>query len=351
MRIYFHKLPQTLQQSLAPVWFVFGDEIWQKNTSLEQIKQIAKAQGFDEVIRFASDERFDWQDVIDEYHSLSLFSNKKLLEIEMTNGKFDEQAGKGMLAITKLLESGQYPDVMLVLHGPKLDTGVPRKKWFKGLDKLSIYLPLYELEDKALLGWTNQQARHYGIQLTSDASRLLGEYYQGNLPSLDQELQKLSILYPQSRIDAENLTELLNKQAKFNHFQLCDALLAGQLAKALDMLKQLQQEGLQPTQVIWALHREISQLHQMQSLQKRGARTQEILAEFKVWEKRKPLYQSALQQIAFENTKIALSRLVDADLTIKSSSDFNPFLLLADVCTTLFFGNTTQSFSMDYNTQ
>ena len=47
MRIYHNQLNQTLAKSLAPIWLVFGDEPWQKNDAIFQIKSAAKAQGFD----------------------------------------------------------------------------------------------------------------------------------------------------------------------------------------------------------------------------------------------------------------------------------------------------------------
>ena len=44
-----------------------------------------------------------------------------------------------------------------------------------------------------------------------------------------------------------------------------------------------------------------------------------------------------------------MSRLADIDLISKTSSEFNAFILLADVCLTLYHGDITQNYSLNYD--
>jgi len=99
MKIYHNQLDRTLQQSFKPVWLVFGDEPWQKNNSLAAIKNHAKSQGFSEVIRFSSHNGFDWQQLLDEYQSLSLFASQRIIEIELTTVKIGDVGNKALLAL------------------------------------------------------------------------------------------------------------------------------------------------------------------------------------------------------------------------------------------------------------
>ncbi|WP_371377075.1 DNA polymerase III subunit delta [Thalassotalea aquiviva] len=347
MRIYHSKLSTQLAQPLLPVWLVFGDEIWQKNDALDRIKNSAKAQGFDELIRFTNDDKLDWNQVFSEYQSLSLFSEQRLIEIDLVNNKVDNQASQIIADIIALINSQPQFDVMLLIHGPKLDSAASRKKWFKGLEKIGCYIPLYELEGKSLQIWLNQQCQQFNLKVSPQAQTMLLDFFSGNAPALAQELQKLTILFNNQTISAQTLEKLLIRQAKFTPFQLVDALLGGHLHQVADMLSQLKNEGNASAQVIWILHKELTQLGKMQQQLAQGMTWADVYKEHKVWDKKKPLYQHALQSIRPEHIKIAKQRLAKIDLLTKTSSDFDDYLLLLDVCMSLYHGDVTQLFPLD----
>jgi len=355
MKIYHNQLPQTLKQGFKPVWLVFGDEPWQKNDSLAMIKNDAQQQGFSELIRFSSDNKFDWQQLIDEYQSMSLFASQRIIEVELTTVKIGEQGNKALLALGEIIEKNiALQDVIFIFHGAKLDAATANKKWFKTLTQLGCYLPLYDIDVKALPRWLQNQARNMQVNLSAELSLLLIELFEGNLPALAQELQKLSLLFPSKpfpsnqQISLSDAEHLVINQARFNPFQIIDALLQGNCKKCITMLDKMQQEGTAAGQLIWVLHKEINQLYAMLTKLNDGQTLNALYKEYRIWDKRKPLYQYALTNISLTNVKRALSRLADIDLLIKSSSEFNSFILLADLCLTLYQGETTQHYSLNY---
>lgn len=344
MRIYHNQLPATLNKAMLPVWLVFGDEPWQKNDSLQAIKQAAIKQGFSEVILFSADDKFSWQQVSDEYQSMSLFASQRIIEIELTSLKIGDAGSKALLALSELF----HPDVLLIIHGGKADAATANKKWFKTLTNLGCYLPLYDLDTRGLNQWLNTQARAKQLNLAPQATSLMIELFEGNLLALEQELEKLSLLFNHQIIQAEDLTEIVIKQAKFNPFQLIDALLVGDCARCISILDQLDQEGTAAAQIIWFLHKEIKQLGEMHELSRQKIAMPDIYKKYGIWEKRKPLYQTALQKTTLTSCHLALSRIIDVDLISKTTSEFNPFILLADVCISLFHAEKTQHFSLNY---
>jgi len=353
MKIYHNQLAQTLTRGFMPVWLVFGDEPWQKNNSLTQIKNHAKQQGFDELIRFSSETGFDWQQLMDEYQSLSLFASQRIIEVELTTVKVGDAGNKALLALAERLASdakGSHApqDVIFIFHGAKLDAASANRKWFKNLTQLGCYLPLYDIELKAMPQWLNQQSRQLQLNLSPELNALLIELFEGNLPALSQELQKLSLLFGQNVISLEQAEQLVIKQAKFNPFQVIDALLQGNCAKCISMLDQLQQEGTAPAQLIWVFHKEVSLLYTMLNQIAQGETLADIYKQYRIWDKRKPLYQHALTNISLNNVKLALARISDIDLLSKTSSEFNVFILLADLCITLYHGEKTQQLSLSY---
>ena len=344
MRIYHNNLASTLNQGFKPVWLVFGDEPWQKNDSLRTLKLHYTQQGFDETIRLTADDKFDWSIVLQEYNSMSLFSNLRIIEIEITTSKLNEAASKALLMLSENFAN----DVVLIIHGAKLDAAQQKKKWFKTLENLGCFLPLYDIEGKQLSQWLNRQVKFAHLNIHPDVFPLMIELFEGNLLALDQELQKLSILFGSTLITLQDAEKIIIKQAKFNPFQVIDALLIGDLKKMVTILDQLQQEGAPIGQLVWFVHKEISQLISMQEQIQQGELITDIYKQYRIWDKKKPLYQHAINNISLENLNHALARLTQLDLISKTSSDFNPYILLSDVCISLYFGQTTSSYSLDY---
>jgi len=344
MRIYHNQLINNLHQGLKPIWLIFGDEPWQKNDSLATVKNYAQQQGFSELIRFTGDDKFDWQLLVEEYQSLSLFASQRIIEIELPTGKINELGSKVLLKLVEQL----HQDVLLIFHGPKLDANNQKRKWFKTLEKQGTFLPLYDIEGKQLHQWLQRQARVLNVNLQPDVSSLLVEFFEGNLPALQQELQKLSLLFDNAQVSIEDAEQLIIKQAKFNPFQLIDALLLGNTTKCISILDQLQHEGSAAGQIIWFLHKEITQLFNMLEKNQQGESLNNLYKEYRIWDKRKPLYQHALTHISLENICHAQSRLSQVDLISKTSSDFNVFILLADICLTLYHGDKLAQLPLNY---
>lgn len=350
MKIYHNQLQQTLNKGFIPVWLVFGDEPWQKTDSVNNIKIHAQQQGFSEVIRFNPESNFDWQQLIDEYQSMSLFSSQRIIEVEFSTNKIGDNGNKTLFALSEIIEKNiTLQDVIFIFYGLKLDGPSANRKWFKALTKLGCYIPIYDIDVNHLPRWLQNQARRLGVNLAPDLSSLLVALFEGNLLSLEQELQKLSILFPNNQqITLQDAEHLVTKQAKFNPFQLTDSLLLGNCDKCLIMLDQMQQEGTAPGQIIWVIHKEINQLFAMLKKIEQGIHINDIYKEYRIWDKRKPLYQHALNNITLKNVQRALSRIADIDLISKTNSEFNPFILLADLCITLYKGDTTQHYSLNY---
>ncbi|XQW85970.1 DNA polymerase III subunit delta [Thalassotalea piscium] len=344
MRIYHNQLANTLSKNLAPIWLIFGDEPWQKNDTLSQIKSYAQQQGFSELIRFYVDDKFDWNRLEQEYNALSLFANQRIIELELSSNKIGDAGSKKLAQLCENIT----PDILLIIHGAKIDTATQKRKWFKALDAQGVFIPLYDIEGKQLSQWIYKQAQQLNVNLHPDLTLMLTKLFEGNLLALAQELTKLSILFQQQQVTVDDAENIIIKQAKFSAFQLTDAMLSGDIKKCIVMLDQLQQEGIAVAQLIWPIHKEISQLLIMQEQLKQGKTLNELYTTYRIWDKRKPLYQHAINQITAANLAHAQIRLAQTDLLTKTSSEFNGYLLLADVISTLYHGEKLHELSLNY---
>lgn len=343
MKIYHNQLNKHLTQPLPNVWLVFGDEPWQKNDALAQIKYAAGQQGFVERINFTADDKFNWQDVLDEYLALSLFASQRIIEVELIN-KVNEAGSKVLLSLIERL----HQDVILIFHGAKLDAATTNKKWFKGFNEQGVYLPVYDLDNKNLNQWLSKQAQHYQLNLPVETKNMLMDLFEGNVLALDQELQKLAILYANQQVSAEEIEKLAIKQARFNPFQLVDALLVQDLKKCLSIIDQLKQEATPVGQLLWVLHKEINTLKSMLMDKENGLSLPEIFKKYRVWKNKESLYKTALSRLTLLAVQQALSRLASIDLISKTSSDFDIYLLLSDLCISLYQPQSLNELTLNY---
>ena len=114
-KLYSNQLGAALAKGLAPVYLVFGEEPLQKMEALDEIRATARARGFSERQSFVVEGQFDWSDCLNEFSSLSLFSDRKVIDIDIGTSKPTPATQDALKQIAGLL----HPDVLLVVHASK----------------------------------------------------------------------------------------------------------------------------------------------------------------------------------------------------------------------------------------
>ncbi len=83
MQVYPNRFNLEPSSELKPFYLIFGDEPQQKLECIELIRSAALAQGFDERQSLVADGQFSWDSLIEATQTLSLFSNKQIIKIEL----------------------------------------------------------------------------------------------------------------------------------------------------------------------------------------------------------------------------------------------------------------------------
>ena len=342
MRLYPNQLQQQLQKGLNGFYLIFGDEPLQKIESVDMIRQFARQQGFDERISFTADKGFNWDDVLMEYNSLSLFSARKIIEIDIPDPKISAATGKILSGIAEQAS----PDIIMLLHGPKLSSNVQNTKWFKNLNQQGVYIPTWPVEGNHLTRWIRQRAQFHQLRLADDAINLLADFFTGNLLAVAQELEKLALQQTPQVVDAQWLEPALINQSQFNVFQLTDELLAGKSKQVIKILNRLQHEGIEPTIVSWALSREIIQLYEMKLEAESGTPLTQVLTNHKVWKNRQSLLSGALTRFSLSHLEQLIQSASKLDIAIKSFTLTNPWVSMAHLCLSMVQPGRLDNYSL-----
>ena len=344
MQVYPNRLPQTLQNALPRFVLIFGDEPQQKLDAIELVREKAKQQGFDERQSLVADSQFEWSALTEASQSMSLFSSLQYIELELPTGKPGKEGSKTLIDMA----SQDNPDVMLLVHGPKIGKDVTNTKWFKTLDKEGMYVPCYPLEGDRLRSWLVDEMRKLSLQASPDVVNFFIDYFEGNLLAAKQELQKLTLLYPDGQIDVKQIEKVLVEQSRFNVFQLADILLAGDAQKAIKLLGRLEAEGIEPNIILWALIREWQTLSTLQFAQSQRQPLDKLWAQLRIWQNRKGLYLNALNRLSKPQLDALQQKLSQLDSALKQSHIARPYVELCHLCL-MFMPMQLDNLPLDYS--
>jgi DNA polymerase-3 subunit delta len=333
MRLYPEKLPGQLQQQLLPVYLVSGDEPLLLQECCDLIRQKARQQGCsDREVIDAGVSSFNWQDILHSATSMSLFAERKLIELRLPSGKPGAQGSK---ALCEYLDIASGEDVLLIIAG-KIDKQSTNSKWYKSLDKAGATIQVWPVDARELPRWLQQRVRNAGMSIDKDALQLLCDRVEGNLLAAVQEVEKLKLLAKDSQITAQTVTESVSDNARYNLFDMADNALKGDATASLRMLHGLRGEGTEPPVVLWALTREIRTLYEAQLDCDKGKSAQQALSARRVWNNRMPLMQAALSRHNTDSLSRLLEQAAAVDGSIKGFAGGKPWdnleTLIADIC-------------------
>ena len=306
------QLAGQLQQSLAPVYFVHGDETLLVNECADAIRAAARAQGYAERQVFSVEAGFDWNSLRAASDSLSLFAERRVLELRLPSGK----PGRDGTQILRDYAGRPAADTLLLIVSGKLESAARRSKWVLALEQAGVSIAIWPIEAAQLPGWIDRRMRAHGMRASREALQLIAERVEGNLLAAAQEIEKLYLLHGSGELDVDTVAELVADSARYDVFGLVDAALAGDAGHVQRILSGLRAEGVDPVLVLWALVREIRTLTTMaRQLQSSGLA--QVLVSHQVWDKRKPLVSAALQRIRGRQWWHLLQRCAQLDRVIK----------------------------------
>jgi DNA polymerase-3 subunit delta len=158
----------------------------------------------------------------------------------------------GNAALVALLAS-RDPDTLFLILTPRLDREAQAAGWVRAVEAQGAWVQVWPVDTGRLVGWLRARCRQLGLEASDEALELLAERTEGNLLAAHQELGKLALLAERGVVTPATVQASVADSARFDVFQLGEALLSGSAARALRVLAGLRAEGTEPTLVLWAL--------------------------------------------------------------------------------------------------
>ena len=314
-------------QPWQPLYIISGDDPLLTQEACNCVRKAARDQGFTEREVFQVETGFDWSDLLESANSMSLFGDRKLLELRFPKAKIDD---KGKKALTTYMENPS-PDNLLLMIIPKVDKRFTSTQWFKALETQAGFCQIWPVEEHQLPQWIRERLMTAGYQPSHEAVDLLSERVQGNLLAAAQEIEKLALFIEPGPIDAATIENCVSDQARYNIYDLVDEAVQGNLTQALKMLNFLKSSGTEPTLILWALAKELRTLEAISYQVEQGAPPAKAFRDNRVWDNRKPVLQKALGKLRSNDFQKGILLATQADHSIKGMAKSNPWTLFQDV--------------------
>jgi DNA polymerase-3 subunit delta len=253
MRIFSDQLARTLEKGLARAWLIAGDEALLTGEAADAVRARARREGYAGRELFVTDRSFDWSEIRNASRTLSLFAERRILEIRMPTPR----PGKEGAALLTELAADPGPENVLIVVTTRPEKEVWSSAWLKAFDKHGVFVQTAPVDIKRLPQWIADRAGRLGIGFERGAAELVAERVEGNLLAAQQEVEKLALLHPGERLGIDAVEAAVANSARYDVFQLGEAALAGDAARSLRILEGLRAEGAEPPLVLWALCREL----------------------------------------------------------------------------------------------
>ena len=292
-----------------------GDEILLATEAVDALRMRATQLGSTERGHWVMDARSDWSPVLASARNTSLFGDLRLLEISLPGGKPGKTGADALQNLASLAAQDQLPDVRILIQLPTLDRATQQSKWAQALREHARWLDIPSVARTDLPDWiANRLARQ---SQTAEAETLmwLADKVEGNLLAAHQEIQKLALIYAPGTLSLEQVQGAVLNVARYNLYDLRDAMLQGQADRALTVLNGLRAEGEALPLVLWAVGEEIRLLTRLATVAP-GSLDAALRAQ-RIFGARERLARQALRRIPAARWPSALRHVHEIDRMIK----------------------------------
>ena len=277
MQIKSEQLSSSLSRGLQTIYLVSGDDTLLVEEACDEIIAAASAQGFTERSIHHVEPGFHWYDITNDAASMSLFAERKILDLRLGSGKFDKEASEVLRSWCDGETSNS--DTLLLLRTDRLQPKQRSSAWFKAIEQAGGIVLIWPMSPRDMPRWLEARLTKRGLSMDRDGLSYLADRVEGNLLAAAQEIEKLALQGLPQPISQQTLIASLEDTSRFTSFDMIDAAMAGDAIRARKVLRSLRQEGVSLFAILGALTSQLRRLGQSRGLPPARARILEQFAQ------------------------------------------------------------------------
>jgi DNA polymerase-3 subunit delta len=292
--------------SMLPLYVFSGDEPLLMMEAMDQLRSTAKKLGFTDREVMVQERGFDWSALMNAGQTMSLFGDKRWVELRIPTGRPGRDGADALKQFAAQIASQQGgvngPDTVVCIVLPRLDGKTKTSGWFSALDDAGMAIQVDTLDRGHLPQWIagRLKKQNQEVEAGPEAQRTLefiADQVEGNLIAAHQEILKLGLLYPEGKLTEEQIRSSILKVARYNVFELTEAMLAGDLPRLNRMLDGLKGEGEPLVLILWSITEELRLLSKLKAASDAGESVQQLMRANRIWGNKERLYPAAIRRV------------------------------------------------------
>jgi DNA polymerase-3 subunit delta len=313
MQLRPEALEAQLAKGLAPLYVITSDEHLLALEAADRIRRAARAAGYTERDVLSVERTFKWGELLAANQAMSLFGDKKLIELRIPSGK----PGKDGSAALQNYARELNPDNLTLITLPKLDWQTAKAAWVASLQQAAVYIEIPIVERAQLPNWIGMRLSQQGQGADRQGLDFIADRVEGNLLAAHQEIQKLGLLYEPGKLTFEQVHDAVLNVARYDVFKLSEAMLGGDAGRLARMLEGLKGEGEALPLVLWAVAEEIRTLLKLKAGMAQGRPLGALMKEYRIWGPRERMMEPALRRVSLGTLEAALQDAAQVDKMVK----------------------------------
>lgn len=259
---------------------------------------------------FNADRYFSFQVVQELLQSSSLFGDKNFIEVNFKTKPTLEQQ-KQLLELLSFFDDQNF----LCLTCDKLDKKELAAAWVQQLG--SLFLPLQGDGNESRI-WAIYLFQQSKLSIAEDGLDLLLSMNQNNLAQLQQEINKLCLLYiAQDEISFADAKANLVDNAQFNVFALSHAYLSGDSVLAHKVFTNVCGSIEDSILVLWNFAEDLRKLIRIKGALKTDPNFNNAINGLRIWGENIALFRQANQRLGYQKLLTYFDELAQIDCMIK----------------------------------
>ena len=313
MPITSEDLPRHLTSGLKPLYVIYGDALLLAIEAADNIRAAARAAGYGERETFIAEQHFKWGELQNSAQSLSLFASHKVIDLRIPSGKPGVEGGQALQDYCANLSE----DVLTLISLPKLDWTAQKSQWFGALERHGVMVSADDIPRSALPRWISGRLKRQEQTVDETTLEFLADRCEGNLLAAFQEIQKLALLFPSGQLSFEQVKDAVMDVARYDIFNLSEAMLSGNAARFAHILDGLRAEGIATVLILWAVSEDIRTLGKALQATQHGGNLGNVLRDMRVRKDKQGLIETAARRLKFPHIERAIQQAARLDKTIK----------------------------------
>lgn len=295
------------------MYVVYGDEPLTAIEAADSVRAAARATGYTERSVYTVQGRYNWNAIFAGGDNLSLFAERRLLEIHIPSGKPGVEGAKALDTYVNALPA----DTLTLITLPGLDWKATQSRWFSALAAAGTVVEAKTIERAALPDWMARRLTRQGLQAERAALEFLADRVEGNLLAAQQEIDKLALLLPPGKISLADIENVVTDVSRLEAELLQDALLQGDTARYARIVADLQHSGEHPVAFLWRLADVVRMLLKLKTGVKQGEPLGMLLKQARVRDQRRPWVEKAMARLSTPRLEAAQAMLALIDRQAK----------------------------------